>query len=244
MFAEFENPPVPLRLQELIGSLQAGGVKWVINTGRDMSSLQETLARSRLSIKPDYLVIVEREIYRHDNVSYVEHEEWNRRCTAAHTDLFRRVRLDVPRLIAWIEERFDAVLYEDYYSPFCLIAQSPRDAEAIHAFLDEYCAGAPDLVVVRNDVYARFSHVDFNKGTALSEIARLHGIAPSAIFVAGDHLNDVPMLSRQHAHWLAAPSNAIDSVKALVKSQQGHVSERHCGEGVLDALERLMGSAR
>ena len=60
LFAEFENPPIAERLQQLIGELQARGVKWVINTGRDMSGLMEALGRSRVTIKPDYLVLVER----------------------------------------------------------------------------------------------------------------------------------------------------------------------------------------
>ena len=55
LFAEFENPPVPHELQELIGELQAQGVSWVINTGRDMASLMESLGRSQLSIQPDFL---------------------------------------------------------------------------------------------------------------------------------------------------------------------------------------------
>jgi len=38
LFAEFENPPIPERLITLIGDLQARGAKWIINTGRDMSS--------------------------------------------------------------------------------------------------------------------------------------------------------------------------------------------------------------
>ena len=46
LFAEFENPPIPMELQELIGRLQAGGAKWAINTGRDMSSLMEALGAS------------------------------------------------------------------------------------------------------------------------------------------------------------------------------------------------------
>src|SRR5438093_11068268 len=65
-FAEFENPPVPGELQRLIGQLQEAGAKWVINTGRDLSSLLETLGRARLRVRPDYLVVVEREIYVHD----------------------------------------------------------------------------------------------------------------------------------------------------------------------------------
>ena len=53
IFAEFENPPVPRQLQDLIAGLQARGAKWVINTGRDMSSLQEAVGRSHLTVQPD-----------------------------------------------------------------------------------------------------------------------------------------------------------------------------------------------
>src|SRR5580704_3188349 len=92
LFAEFGNPHVPLDLQELIGDLQARGVKWVINTGRDMSSLWEAMGRSRVSIKPDYLVLVEREIHGHQESQYVGWHEWNDACQREHEELFVRVR--------------------------------------------------------------------------------------------------------------------------------------------------------
>ena len=124
-------------------------------------------------------------------------------------DLFTQVRKDVPRLVAWVGKRFRAALYEDPFSPFCLIAESNEDADAIQAYLDEYCATVPNLTLVRNDVYARFSHASYNKGTALREIARQLGIARDYIFAAGDHLNDVPMLSGEFARCLVAPDNAV-----------------------------------
>src|ERR1035441_10687107 len=71
LFAEFENPPIPETVQKLIGDLQARGAKWVINTGRDMSSLMEALGRSGIAVEPDYLVLVEREIYCHDESQYL-----------------------------------------------------------------------------------------------------------------------------------------------------------------------------
>ena len=71
IFAEFDNPPVPPTLQRAIASLQAQGAKWVIDTGRDMSSLLETMARGHFTIHPDYLVVVEREIYVHENQQYL-----------------------------------------------------------------------------------------------------------------------------------------------------------------------------
>jgi HAD superfamily hydrolase (TIGR01484 family) len=243
LFAEFENPPVPARLQNLIGQLQAGGATWVINTGRDLSSLLETTGRARLTVKPDFVVIVEREIYRRRESEYVEDHAWNLASREAHAELFRQVRGDVPRLRQWVEARYQATIFEDVYSPFCFIAETNEEAEAIHEYLDGYCREVPNLTVVRNDIYARLSHEAFNKGTALAEIARQLGINASETFAVGDHLNDLPMLLRRHAHWLAAPSNAIEAVRAVVREQQGHVSEYHCGHGVAAALEVMLEKA-
>jgi hypothetical protein len=243
LFAEFESPPVPVKLQKLIGELQAGGAKWVINTGRDLSGLLETAGRARLTVKPDFVVIVEREIYRRLESEYVEDEAWNRASREAHEELFRRVRGDVPRLRQWVEARYKATIYEDIYSPFCFIAESNGEAEAIHEFLDVYCREVPNLTVVRNDIYARLSHEAFNKGTALAEIGRQLGIDASETFAIGDHLNDLPMLSLRHAHWLAAPANAIETVRTVVREQKGHVSRFHCGHGVADALAVMVKKA-
>ena len=237
LFAEFENPPIPEAVYKAIGDLQARGAKWVINTGRDMSSLMEALARSGIPVEPDYLVLVEREIYCHSDSQYVGLEEWNAACARAHAELFARVREDVPRIVAWISARFHARLYEDAFSPFCMVAGNNGDADVIHEYLADYCRGIPHLTVVRNDVYARFSHEAFNKGTALAEITRRLGLSSDVVFAAGDWLNDLPMLSRRYARWLAAPSNAVEPVKQAVREQDGHVSELSHGNGVAEGLE-------
>ncbi|MCW5552895.1 MAG: HAD family phosphatase [Verrucomicrobiae bacterium] len=236
IFTEFEKPPIPVSLENLIADLQAQGAKWVINTGRDMSSLMEALGRARISIQPDYLVLVEREIYQHDGVRYAPIEAWNTACARDHAELFARVRPEVPALTAWINARFRATVYEDAFSPFCLIAGNNGDADVIHAFLDEFCTRFPQLTVVRNDVYARFCHAAYNKGTALAELSRRLKIGPGQIFAAGDHLNDLPMLSRVHARWLAAPSNAVTPVAESVLGQDGFVSQLPHGGGVADGL--------
>jgi HAD superfamily hydrolase (TIGR01484 family) len=237
LFAEFEKPPIPAHLLELIGGLQKQGVKWVINTGRDMSSLMETMARSHVTIKPDYLVLVEREIHCHHEAQYVGLEDWNTECHRAHEELFKRVRQDMARLVSWVESRFEATIYEDPYSPFCLLAGNNGDADAIHAYMEDYCKEVPDLQVVRNDVYARFAHVRYNKGTALAELGRRINIAPEHTFAAGDHLNDLPMLLTQYARYLAAPANAIEAVKKAVRSQDGFVSELFQGHGIAEGLQ-------
>jgi HAD superfamily hydrolase (TIGR01484 family) len=237
LFAEFENPPIPKHLQQLIAHLQAQGTKWVINTGREMSSLMESLARARISVEPDYLVLVEREIHLHSNSQFIGLGEWNTACTHTHADLFARLQPELPRVIAWINERFHVSIYEDAYSPLCLIANSNRQMDAIHTYLEDFCQSIPNLTVVRNDVYARFSHRAFNKGSALGEIAKRLGISRSEVFAIGDHLNDLPMLSPQYAAFLAAPSNAVPQVKQAVRLAGGYLTSRPHGHGVADAIK-------
>jgi len=237
LYAEFENPPIPPRFVALISDLQARGVKWVINTGRDMSSLMETLARAKIAVQPDYLVLVEREIYRHDGVRYAPVEHWNAACHRDHEALFTRVRPEVSALMDWVNARFRATVYADTWSPFCLIAGNNGDADLIHAQLDEFCERFPELTVVRNDVYARFSHVNYNKGTALAELTRMLKLTSAEVLAAGDHLNDLPMLKTEFARFLVTPANAIPQVKELVKSQGGFVSELSCGHGVAEGVE-------
>jgi HAD superfamily hydrolase (TIGR01484 family) len=237
LFAEFENPPIPKHLLELIGELQSRGVIWVINTGREMASLMEILARARVPIKPDYLVLVEREIHVHRNSRYEGLADWNDECQRSHEELFRRVRADLPRLRSWVDSQFNATVYEDAYSPFCLLAENNSDADAIHQYMEEYCKEVPDLQVVRNDVYARFAHSRYNKGTALAELSRRLDISAEHIFAVGDHLNDLPMLEQRYAQYLAAPANAVDAVKEAVASQAGYVSALPHGHGVAESLK-------
>ena len=236
LFAEFDTPPIPLELQELIGDLQSKGAKWVINTGREMTSLMLALNDAKLKVHPDYLVLVEREIHERQGTHYKGFDDWNANCLKLHAELYERVQDDIPRLAEWVRARFTATVYSDIYSPFCFIAGNNSEADVIHNFLNEYCVSIPNLVVVRNDIYARFSHADYNKGTALMELARRLKISPEEIFAAGDHLNDLPMLSRKCARWVAAPSNAVEEVKKAVRRENGFVSKLSHGRGVADAL--------
>lgn len=240
IFAEFENPPVPDSLQRILQDLQAQGARWVINTGRDLTSLMEAVARARLTVRPDYLVLVEREIYVHQAHQYASLDEWNQRCAADHAALFARVRADAPRLTAWINDHYDAEVYADPWSPLCLIARSNPDMDAIEGFLRDYCRTVPDLEIMRNDVYSRFCHRAYSKGTALAEIARRLGIERANIFAAGDHLNDLPMLNKEIAGHLAAPANAVPEVKAAVLRQGGFVSELSHGHAVAGALQAIL----
>jgi len=239
----FETPPIPADIERIIGYLQKRGAKWVINTGRDLTSLMYELANAQLNIRPDFVVVVEREIYKLEESDFVSVKDWNDACTEAHAKLFKEVSPHIPEIQNWIHARYKADVYADSYSPFCLIAESPTDAEAIHDYLSVYCERIDHLTVMRNDIYARFSHVAYNKGTAMAEIARRLGISREQVFAAGDHLNDLPMLSNEYAGWLVCPVNAIPIVKETVLRQNGYVSHQSHGYGVARGLEYFLQSS-
>lgn len=244
LHSDHEDPPIAVPVQDLIAKLQSQGVKWAINTGRDLPSLMEALGRARLCILPDYLVTIEREIYflqrDGEGYDYVPHELWNHECTRLHDQLFAHVRKDLQPLHNWVHQNFTATIYEDPWSPFCLLARNSRDTDQIHQFLEEYARTVPDLAVVRNDVYVRFCHARYNKGSALKEIRGLLGIEVKEVLAAGDHWNDLPMLDRHHAHWLVAPSNAIPEVQRQVLRFEGYLSALPCGRGVAEGIEHCM----
>ncbi len=236
---DFESPPVPVELQELIGQWQRQGMLWVINTGRDLTSLMEGMARARLSIQPDYVVVVEREIYRHRNHRYESDEDWNRPCTARHAELFARTEKLLRQLRDAIEKHHRAETYADAWSPLCVIAGNNAEADAIQERVLEFLKAEPELIWVRNDIYARLSNADYNKGTAMTELGRRIGTGAEGILAAGDHWNDLPMLMKSRAAWLVAPSNAIDAVRERIATEGGYQSQAPAGRGVLDGLKTL-----
>jgi HAD superfamily hydrolase (TIGR01484 family) len=242
LHSDFGAPRIPPEVIGIIQQLRDAGAKWVINTGRDMAGVIEGLDRANIPERPDALVLVEREIHLLEGGAYRSVAHWNDACTEHHDGVFQQVRADLPRLTSWVESQFTATVYEDAYSPFCLLARNNEDADAIHEYMEEYAREVPGLTVVRNSIYARFSHEGYNKGTSLDEVRKLFNIPVENTFAAGDHLNDLPMLQLRHAHMLAAPANSVDEVKELVLKQGGYVSTKNEGHGVAEALRHFIAS--
>lgn len=237
LYHEPSQPPMPPELLEAIGRLQAQGVRWLINTGRDLPGVLDALRRSGAGVAPDFLVLVEREIYVRRDGGYAGLSDWNARCARDHATLFARIATRLPELRQRLSRCFRGRVYEDAWSPVCILAESPAEADAAQELLEAFCRSEPDLVVVRNDVYARFSHAAYNKGSALAEVRRRLDLPAEQVLAVGDQHNDLPMLSRQVAGWLAAPANAIAPVREAVLRQGGFVSPRPHGQGVLEALQ-------
>lgn len=213
---------------------------WMVNTGRGLDFLLESLLEHSQGVLPDYIGAVEREVFVHQSGAYHPVEHWNQHSKSVHQTLFQRHSPLMEEVAEWITSRFQAEVYADPHSPVCLIAQNNEDADQIHSFVDTKLKDYSELAWVRNDIYARFSHANIHKGTILNEVAKIHQCPISGIVAAGDHFNDIPMLNKQFAGHLWAPSNAIPEVHEHLNNQDGFISDFAAGNGVLDGLVKLL----
>ena len=138
LFCEFEEPPFPEQLQEILAEFQQAGGIWVINTGRDLASLLEELARCRVAVQPDYVVAVEREIHVREGAQFKPHVEWNTECRGKHEKLAQDLQNDLPGMASWIRNHSRASVFSDLWSPLAVIATNNEEMDEIQALNDVF----------------------------------------------------------------------------------------------------------
>lgn len=239
------TPFSPL-LAEVFSALRARGVRWVINTGRSLASLEEGLDAFAFPIQPDYVITAEREVFRPASRGrgWEDYGDWNDRCARAHDELFAAATPLLREVVAFVQcETRAAIQYGrrtqgrgTAREPAGIIANDDAEMDHIVALLDDLRAGMPQFSYQRNSIYLSFCHADYDKGTALAELGRLLGIGAESTFAVGDHQNDLPMLDGVHARHVACPANSIARVKAAVRATGGYVAREPYSAGVIEAL--------
>ncbi|MBC8127263.1 MAG: HAD-IIB family hydrolase [Gloeobacteraceae cyanobacterium ES-bin-144] len=239
------DPPVPNEFFETVRRLRkAKQVAWGINTGRSMEYVVEGLIESRFPFLPDWVVAREREIYFPNNSGgWMAHEVWNKPCREEIHGLFTRVAGLLGRIRREIEEHTGAQWLEMEGEPAGLISRTEAEMEWIVGRIAPLVATEPQLAWQRNSIYLRFGHRDYQKGSSLSEIARLYQLSAAACFAMGDSYNDVEMLDPTHAGMAACPGNSVDEIKAIIRANGGLVTEASYGKGAVEALTHFFGDS-
>ena len=234
-------PVLDRQCMEFIRELQNGGAIWAINTGRSVDLLESGLTDFEFPFHPDFILTSERDIFRagSNGTRWEPVGDWNERCARAHAELFSSSQSVLAEVIDFVHQKTKAQVIYERTEPIGLIASSEEEMERITEFLEEAKSRQPKFNYQRNTVFLRFCHVDYHKGAALAELARLSEISRENIFAAGDHHNDLSMLDGTVAGMPACPANAIDEVKDAVQSAGGFVAGREHGAGVYDALKHF-----
>ncbi len=233
------DPPVPLGFFELIRRLrEKHHALWGINTGRSMEHVIEGFHESGFPFLPDWVIAREREIFLPDlDGRWVPHAPWNKRCDKEVHGLFKRVRTLLAAIRHEVEEHTGARWIEMNGEPAGLISQTEEEMAWIVGRVEALAVGEPHLAWQRNSIYLRFGHRDFQKGSSLGEIARLHRLPVARCFAMGDSHNDVEMLDPAHAGMTACPANSVDVILEKVTSTGGLITRGVHGAGVIEALE-------
>jgi hydroxymethylpyrimidine pyrophosphatase-like HAD family hydrolase len=232
------DPPVPHGFFQLVRWLRRDrGTLWGINTGRSLEHLLEGFKESAFPFLPDWVVAREREIYFTDgNGGWQPHASWNRRCEREIHALFSEAADLMREMRHRIEEHTGAKWFECDGDPAGVIAKTEEEIEWIMGNVIPLADVEPRLAWERNTIYLRFGHRDFNKGTSMAEVARIHRLAAAQCFAIGDSHNDLGMLDPAHAAMTACPANAVAEIRAHVENHGGLVTRAAHGDGAVEAL--------
>ncbi|MEO0453414.1 MAG: HAD family hydrolase [Verrucomicrobiota bacterium] len=215
---------------------------WVINTGRDWTSLREELESNQIDLWPDWVVLVEREIHRVEDEQTKSLQAWNHSCQQIHADLFTRARDDFEETREKLARFENLQTVVDTGSPLGIIAADEPQADEVETILAPLLDKFPEMHTVRNSIYFRFAHVDYHKGSCLGMITAEEGMSAEQCFAVGDHHNDIAMLDTTYAHAVACPSNSDQRVLNHVQEMGGYVAKLPADRGVAEALDHFFGN--
>jgi len=233
---DWSPPPFPEALIRVLTRLREQDVSIAINTGRTVELIEKGLEYTGFPIRPDFALTTEREVFRWTDSGWTDFGEWNARCLEDHGILYARIENLLKEIEAFVESQTGARAFREEERFSGIVARTNPEMDAIVGFIDGRRADFPQFAYQRNSIYLRFCHIDYHKGTALAELQRLLGVSIDETFAAGDNFNDLPMLNGAFARFVACPSNAIEEVKATVRSRGGFVASQDSGAGISEAL--------
>jgi hypothetical protein len=242
LVSRVSEPIFDERCMKLIGELQSKGVIFSINTGRSVDLLESGLTDFEFPVRPDFILTTEREVFRpgSNGEKWEPFGDWNERCARDHAELFSSAQSVLTEVVDFVTQKTKAQLLYHTEGLEGLRAENEEEMDRIIEFIEQARDPESKLHYQRNTIYLRFCHLDYHKGAALAELARLIDIPRQNIFAAGDHHNDISMLNGEVAGMPACPANAIDEVKTAVRGAGGYVARRQHGAGVREALEHFL----
>lgn len=239
----FSRPAVAPELFERLAELRREGALWAINTGRALDHIIYGLDEFGFPFEPDFVLTSERDVFRpKPGGGWEDFGDWNAKCAQAHEELFAQAGPLLGEIVSFVERETQAQAIYENERMIGLATTSEEEMDVVVEFLERSRERLPQFSFQRNTIYVRFCHARYSKGAALSELARLTGIGREAIFAAGDHHNDIPMLDGEHARWVMCPGNAVAAVKEVVDRAGGYVAQGTCSAGVVEALDHFAGA--
>ncbi len=220
---------------ELMSRWHPQGVRWGINTGRNLRTLLgEYLIDA--DILPDFVCSCERYVYCCDRGGELLADyDYNRGCYAAHEELRLRYGASITREFARMGQRHPDVSWEtDPSDSLSIAAVDEASMEQLMPVLYEIHRRYPELGMQRAARFLRFCDVRYNKGTALRQVATHWQVAEKDCFLMGDGENDLDAFRLFPEASCAAPSHSHPIVLDYVRARGGDTSSSTVMQPLLD----------
>lgn len=229
----------------LLNEMEARGVAWCTNSGRDAEDQQQVLsiaAERGLRHWPRALLCTESMIYPRRDGAYEDLQPWNGRVEAEMRVFHRQVQ-------GLLETRLDELVLRyasmpvyigETYTAFNVPGDESR-ALALYGELRELLGSLEGLLITRNGSWVAVLIEQVGKGNILREYARHAGYGLHEILAVGDQFNDLPMLDGSSAHRVGCPGNSIPEVVQAVRNANGYVAKAPGPEGTLEVIRRELG---
>jgi len=230
---------------ELLNDLEARGVSWCTNSGRDLkdqSQVIELAVTRGLRHKPVALICSESMVYEQNDSSYHPLEPWNSTVQRDLVQFHRLVQDRLQPLMPGLIRRHG--MFPSYVGEhFTAFALPDRDGlpQLFHEELCDVLRDIPKTMITRNGGWVAVLTEDLGKGNALRQLSVAHGYKPEEILAIGDQFNDLNMLDGSAAKHVGCPSNSIREVVETVRKAGGFVSAREGPAGTIDVIRRFLG---
>ncbi len=216
------EPHVNPAFIELMRRWHAQGVRWGINTGRNLRTLLgEYLIDA--DILPDFVCSCERYVYRCDSAGELQPDyDYNMGCYAAHAELRLRYGELIMREFELMGRRHPDVRWEsDPSDSLSIAARDEASMEQLMPTLYEMHQRYPELGMQRAARFLRFCDVRYNKGTALRQVCRHWQVEEQDCFLMGDGENDLDAFRLFPHACCAAPVHSHPIVLDYVRARGG-----------------------
>jgi len=227
----------PSLARELLSVIGEGAL-WAVNTGRGLESALDGLARLKAPVTPHYILTSERHLFQPDEHGvWRDFGDWNTICHEHHDLLFQQSGSFFEQIGALVDRNPGMTLLKNREGvPEGLMATSEELLDAVTEELGALSDRPEDFHYQRSNIFMRFCHSRYNKGSTLGELSRLLDMPTMNILAVGDHQNDLSMLYGNVAGMVGCPANAHTSVKETVVKAGGYISELEAGEGTAEVI--------
>jgi len=244
-----DGVPIAPQMKDFIVKMRKKGIKFIINSGRYLKDILDVLSESKVPCPEGYpeAIISQHGIFIHylKGRNFVEDEEWNRKKEKEFEMLCQEIGWKSKLWEKIIEERLKIkpVKKEIDQGVFRVSFSSEEEAERVREALvkeDSF----KYTTFLRNRYLLIASLSTAQKGRALLRVAQHFNIPPQQVLAIGDSHNDEDMLNGKYGFIPAAPSNAEEGIKQLVKKKNGYIASRPEGDGVIEIVSSLLSCSK